>query len=82
MGFAAESHDVLERGRAKLARKNAHWLIANQIGGPSSSFGADRSSAVLLSHEDRFDPIEVGPAPKLELSRTLLIQIATRSYPT
>lgn len=82
VGFAAESHDVVERGRAKLARKHAHWLIANQIGGPLSSFGADRSSAVLLSHADRFDPVEAGPAPKLEVALELLIQIATRSFPT
>lgn len=81
VGFAAESHDVVERGRAKLARKRAHWLIANQIGGAMSSFGADRSSAVLLAHQDRFEPVEVGPAPKAEVALSLLTQIATRSFP-
>ncbi len=80
VGFAAESHDVTERGRAKLARKNAHWLIANKIGGEFSSFGADVSSAVLLSHQDVHEPVEVGPISKTELAYTLLSAIARHAF--
>lgn len=79
VGFAAESHDVLERGRAKLARKQAHWLIANKIGGPMSSFGSDTSSAILLAHGDAHEPLEVGPILKAELAYTLLSAIARAS---
>lgn len=80
VGFAAESHDVLERGRAKLARKDAHWLVANKIGGPHSSFGADSSSAILLSHQDKFEPQEFGPESKREVSYQILKAIAERQF--
>lgn len=80
VGFAAESHDVEERGRAKLARKNAHWLVANLIGGPQSSFGADSSSAILLRHRDLTPAMHLGPASKDELARELLTAIASQSF--
>lgn len=68
VGFAAESHDVLERGIAKLARKNAHMLIANQIGGASNAFGADESSAYVIFAGQAQPTRALGPAPKLTLS--------------
>lgn len=49
IGFAAESHDVVERGRAKMKRKGAHMMIANQIGGAFSTFGADQATIHVLS---------------------------------
>lgn len=49
VGFAAETHDVEERGRAKMVRKGAHMFIANQIGGPTSAFGADTSSICVIN---------------------------------
>lgn len=71
VGFAAESHDVLERGKAKLARKNAHMLIANQIGGAQNAFGADSSSAYVISAESSIEPVALGPAPKQQLAAML-----------
>ncbi|MFU8804163.1 MAG: bifunctional phosphopantothenoylcysteine decarboxylase/phosphopantothenate--cysteine ligase CoaBC [Bradymonadaceae bacterium] len=49
IGFAAETQDVEARGRAKMQRKKAHMMIANQIGGPDSAFGADISSINVLN---------------------------------
>ena len=72
VGFAAESHDLEARGRVKLARKGAHWLVANLIGGPHSAFGADDSSAIVLAHDDHLPPLHLGPAPKLKLASLIL----------
>ena len=73
VGFAAESHDVTARGAAKLARKGAHALVANQIGGPTSAFGADASSATVLFHAPMGrEPVDLGPAPKTEVARGVL----------
>lgn len=70
VGFAAESHDVEARGRAKMKRKGAHALVANLIGGPLSTFGADQSSArVLFAHQD--DVVSCGPAPKIEVAAAI-----------
>ena len=51
IGFAAESHDVLERGRQKLTRKNANMIVANKIGGGDSTFGDDDARVCLITHD-------------------------------
>ncbi|MDB5699922.1 MAG: coaBC [Sphingomonadales bacterium] len=33
IGFAAETNEVLEHAKAKLARKNCDWIIANDVSG-------------------------------------------------
>jgi phosphopantothenoylcysteine decarboxylase / phosphopantothenate---cysteine ligase len=48
VGFAAETHDVLEHGRQKLARKGCDLLVVNQVG-ESLTFGAPDNAAVILS---------------------------------
>lgn len=65
IGFAAESHDVEERGRAKMLRKGAHMLVANKIGGADSAFAADSSSVVII---DEKGSQHVGPASKESLA--------------
>jgi phosphopantothenoylcysteine decarboxylase/phosphopantothenate--cysteine ligase len=60
IGFAAETHDVVERARAKLARKKAHLLVANRVGGEESTFGADQVRAHILTEtgvETEFEPM-------------------------
>jgi phosphopantothenoylcysteine decarboxylase / phosphopantothenate---cysteine ligase len=71
VGFAAESHDVEERGHAKLARKNAHLLVANKIGGADSAFGADASSATVFYHADERPSVRLGLASKDALARQI-----------
>src|SRR5690554_692663 len=65
IGFAAESHDVVERATAKRLRKGAHMIVANQIGGAASAFGAESSKVTIISAEDALD---FGPATKEELA--------------
>jgi len=48
IGFAAETGDVREQGRAKRERKGAHMLVANRVGGPHSTFGADDVRAHII----------------------------------
>ncbi len=76
VGFAAESHDVESRARAKLARKNAHLLVANTIGGASSAFGADSSSVLVLDARPEHPATALGPLPKGQLATMLLHHIA------
>jgi phosphopantothenoylcysteine decarboxylase/phosphopantothenate--cysteine ligase len=71
VGFAAESHDVEERGHAKLVRKNAHMLVANKIGGADSSFGADASSATVFYHADERPAVRLGLDRKDVLARKI-----------
>ncbi len=65
IGFAAESHDVIERGKKKRERKGAHMMVANQIGGAKSAFGAEESQIAVISEER---VTEYGPASKEDLA--------------
>ncbi|GAA4230350.1 bifunctional phosphopantothenoylcysteine decarboxylase/phosphopantothenate--cysteine ligase CoaBC [Actinomadura meridiana] len=47
VGFAAETHDVLPNGRAKLARKRSDLLVVNQVG-DGLAFGRPDNAAVVL----------------------------------
>ena len=51
IGFAAESQDVLERGREKLSRKRVDMIVANKIGGTDSTFGDDTARVCLITHD-------------------------------
>lgn len=68
IGFAAESHDVVERGKAKRERKGAHMMVANRIGGEASAFGAEESAIAVITDDG---VTEYGPASKVELARDI-----------
>lgn len=52
IGFAAETDRVVEEGRAKLARKKAHMIVANRIGGGDlNTFGSERASVHVITRE-------------------------------
>ena len=63
VGFAAETTDVVERARAKRARKNADMIVANNVSGSDRGFDAptnevtiimrDREEAVPLQSKER-----------------------------
>ncbi len=44
VGFAAESHDVIEAARRKIARKGCDLLVANDVSSPDSGFDVDRNA--------------------------------------
>lgn len=48
VGFAAETRDLREHARAKLARKRLDLIIANPVGLPDSGFDVDRNEALAL----------------------------------
>jgi phosphopantothenoylcysteine decarboxylase/phosphopantothenate--cysteine ligase len=48
VGFAAESHDLVEAARRKLARKGCDLLVANDVSREDSGFDADRNSVVFV----------------------------------
>lgn len=68
VGFAAETHDVIEQARAKRERKNAHVIVANRIGGERSAFGADENTIAIITEDDIH---EFGPTSKNELAEEI-----------
>ena len=72
VGFAAESHDLAANAHAKRVRKAVPLLVGNI--GPAT-FGADDNALLLV---DEKGTREMPRAPKLELARALVAEIARR----
>ncbi len=49
VGFAAETHDVLARGRRKLDRKGVDLLVVNDVSAPGVGFDHDTNAVTILS---------------------------------
>ena len=49
VGFAAETNDLLDHARAKLARKGCDLIVANDVGAGSSVMGGTHNTVHLVS---------------------------------
>ena len=72
VGFAAESHDLLQHAQEKRLRKGIPLLVGNI--GPDT-FGHDNNRLLLV---DEAGSIELPEANKLTLARELVAEIARR----
>jgi phosphopantothenoylcysteine decarboxylase/phosphopantothenate--cysteine ligase len=49
VGFAAETHDVLERARAKRRRKDVDVIVANDVSRQDAGFEVDTNAVTLIT---------------------------------
>lgn len=49
IGFAAETEELVAHATAKLKKKGADWIIANDVSEENNVFGGDQNSVVLIS---------------------------------
>ena len=63
--FAAETHDAVASGRAKLARKRADLVVVNEVG-EGRAFGTDDNAATVLDADGK--ATELSARPKEELA--------------
>lgn len=58
-GFAAETHDVEARARAKMARKGLDMIVANDVSAPDAGFDVDTNRVTILDREQvRSHPLQ------------------------
>jgi phosphopantothenoylcysteine decarboxylase / phosphopantothenate---cysteine ligase len=71
IGFAAETDDVVENARAKLARKGCDWIVANDVSG--DVMGGDSNAVHLVTAQgvESWDRLA-----KAEVARRLADRIA------
>ncbi|MDI9369966.1 MAG: bifunctional phosphopantothenoylcysteine decarboxylase/phosphopantothenate--cysteine ligase CoaBC [Synergistaceae bacterium] len=48
VGFAAESHDIVQNAVGKMGRKKLDYIVANDITDPRSGFGVDTNTVRIL----------------------------------
>jgi len=76
VGFAAETQDLLENAAAKLAKKGADWIIANNVAAAadgSSIMGGERNHIHILSRSGVEDWPEMS---KMQVAARLAAKIA------
>ncbi|MEV7593290.1 bifunctional phosphopantothenoylcysteine decarboxylase/phosphopantothenate--cysteine ligase CoaBC [Streptomyces sp. NPDC089922] len=78
VGFAAETDDVLDNGRAKLRRKRCDLLVVNEVG-ESRTFGSEENEAVVLASDGSEFPVPYGP--KEALAEVIWDRVAERLRP-
>jgi phosphopantothenoylcysteine decarboxylase/phosphopantothenate--cysteine ligase len=73
VGFAAETGDLLEHAQAKLSRKNADWIVANDVSPATGIMGGEENVVHIVSAAG----IEAWPRlAKLDVARRLAQRIA------
>lgn len=72
VGFAAETENLIDNAKAKLARKGCDWILANDVGTDGKTFGADENHVYLVTESEHDD---WGKHAKTEIARKLANQI-------
>lgn len=73
IGFAAETHNVLEFAKKKRKSKGADWIVANDVSPETGIMGGDRNAVHLVTAAD----VESWPEmDKVEVARRLMARAA------
>jgi phosphopantothenoylcysteine decarboxylase/phosphopantothenate--cysteine ligase len=78
VGFAAETQNRMENGRAKLLRKGADAIVVNDVAGDHVGIDADRNAATFLTPSTA---IELPEMPKRKLADRILDEILALRRP-
>ncbi len=76
VGFAAETHDVEARGRAKLARKGVDLLVVNDVTAPGAGFDHDTNVVTILEADG--ESSEVPLASKAAVADAVFDRVVAR----
>ena len=78
VGFAAETENRMENGRAKLLRKGADAIVVNSVSGDGVGIEADTNAATFLTPTTS---IELHQMPKRQLADRIFDEILTLRRP-
>ena len=76
VGFAAETDDLEKNARAKLERKGADFLVANDVSRPDIAFGSEANEVTVFRREG--EPVFFPRRPKSELAASLFDLFAAK----
>jgi len=72
IGFAAETENVLENARKKLAKKSLDAIVVNDVSHDGVGFDSDRNAVTILTQDE---VLEVPETTKWEVAQRVLDQI-------
>jgi phosphopantothenoylcysteine decarboxylase / phosphopantothenate---cysteine ligase len=77
IGFAAETENLIDNAKAKLARKGCDWIVANDVSPATGVMGGDRNTVHLLTRKGAEINVDSWPAmTKEEVAAALVTRIA------
>jgi phosphopantothenoylcysteine decarboxylase / phosphopantothenate---cysteine ligase len=72
VGFAAETENILENARKKLARKSLDAIVVNDVSRDGVGFDSDRNAVTILTQDE---VVEVPETTKWEVAQRVLDQV-------
>jgi len=73
IGFAAETNDVIHYAQGKLEKKNADYIIANDVTEAGSGFGTDTNAVTLVGENiEQYFPHQTKKVLALQLLQTII----------
>jgi len=72
VGFAAETENVLENARQKLAAKHLDAIVVNDVSREGIGFDSDRNEVTVITHDEI---VEVPETTKWEVAQRVLDQV-------
>jgi len=72
VGFAAETENVLENARQKLAAKHLDAIVVNDVSREGVGFDSDRNEVTIITHDQI---VEVPETTKWEVAQRVLDQV-------
>jgi phosphopantothenoylcysteine decarboxylase / phosphopantothenate---cysteine ligase len=72
VGFAAETENVLENARQKLAAKHLDAIVVNDVSREGIGFDSDRNQVTIITHDEI---VEVPQTTKWEVAQRVLDQV-------
>jgi phosphopantothenoylcysteine decarboxylase/phosphopantothenate--cysteine ligase len=72
VGFAAETENVLENARKKLASKALDAIVVNDVSHEGVGFDSDRNAVTIITHDE---VVEVPETSKLDVAQRVLDQV-------
>jgi phosphopantothenoylcysteine decarboxylase/phosphopantothenate--cysteine ligase len=76
VGFAAESHDLLENAGEKLRSKKLDLLVANDISSKDAGFGVETNRVTLLYPDGKQEPLPL--MSKTEVADSIIERLAAQ----
>lgn len=73
VGFAAETNDVENHAKGKLARKNADMIVANNVKQQGAGFGADTNIVTIYKKDGTI--IELPLMSKSDVAKNILTEV-------
>jgi phosphopantothenoylcysteine decarboxylase / phosphopantothenate---cysteine ligase len=77
VGFAAETNDMEEHARAKLATKNCDMIVANDVSDPTIGMESDENAVTIFSRNGEIE--KISRASKKIIARALVKKICANA---